>query len=269
MKSVLTTASVVTFALLLSACGNDSGGASGPGAPAVDGKTYVGDTVTIDRAAHALVRGTTLRMSFDDGRISASAGCNSMSGSATWDDGILQVDQGALATTEMACEPAMMKQETWFATLLTSQPGLATDGDSLTLTDGTTVVSLTDEEVAVPDASFTETRWVLDSIVQGDAVSSLPQGVHAEITFTGDGTFTAQLGCNRGSGNYTLSDDVLEIGSMATTKMACEQPASQIESAMTSVLNGTLTVSIDGNLLTLTPNEAKDDEPTALSFRAA
>jgi heat shock protein HslJ len=269
MKSSLTAATVIGFALVLASCGDNSGGAGDSATIDVDGRTFVGQSVTIDDAAHDLVPGSTLRLSFDDGTIGASAGCNSMGGSATWRDATLRIDGATLAATEMACDPALMKQETWYARLLTGSPTLLLDGASLTLTHGATVVTLTDEDVAVPDVSLTDTRWALDAIVNGDAVSSVPRGAPADVTFSTDGSFTSHLGCNRGSGTYTVTGQRLEIGSMATTKMACEAPASEVESAMISVLQGRLGVSIDGEVLTLTPDGLTGDGPTSLSFRAA
>ena len=44
--------------------------------------------------------------------------------------------------------------------------------------------------------------------------------------------------------------------------------ASDVEAAMSNVLRGTVTFSIDGTLLTLAPTTVQGDSPTALTFRA-
>lgn len=256
---------VLGTTLVLSACGAEGGSGSPASPPSLDGKTYVGDSVTVDGAPYDLVPGSTIRLAFDDSRISASAGCNTMNGAATWDDGTLTID-GQIASTEMGCEPALMDQDAWLLDVLTSKPSLATDGDTLTLTSDSTVITLTDEEVAVPDASLTGTSWQLDSITKNSAVSSVPEGVTADITFDEKGTLHANLGCNIGNGSYTIDGDTLQIGPIATTRKACDGPASEVESAMLAMLDGTVAYTIDGTQLSLSP--AEDEATSALGFRS-
>ena len=57
-----------------------------------------------------------MRLSFVDGQLGASGGCNSMGGSYVVDGDRLAVEQ--MMTTEMACEPALMEQDQWLAALL-------------------------------------------------------------------------------------------------------------------------------------------------------
>jgi heat shock protein HslJ len=47
-------------------------------------------------------------------------------------------------------------------------------------------------------------------------------------TFT-DGTVAGSAGCNRFTASYTVDGDALEIGTVATTNMACPPPADQVE----------------------------------------
>ena len=161
-----------------------------------------------------------------------------------------------------------MDQDTWFADVLGSKPALAQDGDTLTLTTGSTIVVMTDEEVVVPDQALTGTPWQLDAITTGNTVSSVPAGTSATITFDDNGTLSAFLGCNQAHGDYTKTGDQLSIDSLASTKLACEPPASDIERAMLSVLDGTVDYSIDGNSLALTATRVSGDSPSALQFRA-
>src|SRR5262245_63953243 len=51
---------------------------------------------------------------------------------------------------------------------------VAEAGDKLTLTSGTTVVSLQDREVAEPDLPLTGTTWTVDTLLAGGAASSIP-----------------------------------------------------------------------------------------------
>ncbi len=267
-KSRALVAVILGACLMTAACGNDSTGSSDPAALNVDGRAFVGDTVTVNDKPYRLVPGSNLRISFQDGRIGASAGCNSMSGSATWSGGTLVVDGDNLATTEMACDPALMDQDTWFADVLTSKPTLKQDGDTLTLSSAKAVVVLTDEQVAVPDQPLAGPSWQLESITNGDAVSSVPQGVGADLVFTAEGAMRASLGCNTGHSTYTAEGDTLALGPLASTQRACEPPASDVESAMVSVLHGDVTYRVDGDQLTLTPTVVSGDGPAALTFHS-
>ncbi|HET6966993.1 MAG TPA: META domain-containing protein [Ornithinibacter sp.] len=120
----------VVAGLLLAGCGG--GGAD------LAGSTYTSTEVR----GHDLVEGSQVTLTFEDGRISANAGCNTMSGPATWDGETLEVE-GPLASTMMACEEPLMEQDTWVSDFLTSSPALAVDGDELTLGDDSTGMTLT------------------------------------------------------------------------------------------------------------------------------
>jgi heat shock protein HslJ len=97
--------------LSLSACGDDDDATPAtappvtsdatlpePGGVDLDGREFLSTSVE----GYTLVEGTTLRLSFSDGALSANAGCNTIFGGYTVDGGTLAVD--TLGTTEMACE---------------------------------------------------------------------------------------------------------------------------------------------------------------------
>lgn len=95
--------------------------------PDLTGRTFV-STAT---RGHDLVDGSTVRLSFAEGRLSARAGCNSLFGGATWAGGVLEAP--ILASTMMACAPELMDQDTWLVTLLSSSPPISLDGSTLTI----------------------------------------------------------------------------------------------------------------------------------------
>jgi heat shock protein HslJ len=162
-----------------------------------------------------------------------------------------------------------MDQDSWLADLLTSEPTLSQDGDTLTITNGKTVLVLSDEQVAVPDASLTGSRWNLDSIVHGDAVSSVPEGVTSTVRFFDDGRFTLASGCNTITGRYTVEDDVLRFSHTGTTLMSCNGPEGDVETDVMDVLGGDVRYSIDGTRLAVTSETAKDDSATGLTYRTS
>ena len=138
----------------------------------MEGKTYLSTAVK----GATLVPGTQIPLSFKDGSLSASGGCNSMGGTYTITGGRLTTTQ--MMTTEMGCEQPRMQQDQWLAALLSSST-INLAGDTLTLDDGTIQLTLQDREVADPDRPIEGTNWILDGIRTGEAVSSVPAGVTA------------------------------------------------------------------------------------------
>lgn len=260
---------VLPSVLVLTACGGtDPQTPTEPDQLDLVGRTFLSDDVTVNDQAYPLVKRSQLRLTFEDGSLGASAGCNSMGGDASWKNAVLIVDGSGLAMTEMACEEPLMQQDTWFADILTSEPTLLQDDTTLTLTSQDTVIVFTDEEVAVPDASLTGTLWQLDSTVAGDAASSIPEGVESTLSFGEDGELMVSPGCNNGSGSYKVAGDTLVIGPIAATLMACPPPASDVEGDVLGLLQGTVTYSIDGTSLVLTAQKATGSAVTSLVYRA-
>jgi heat shock protein HslJ len=233
----------ILVGLALTACGGL------PGAT-LDGTEWVSIAVTEDGANRPLVDGTQISLRFADDQIGASAGCNTMSGAYGTDSGTLIVETAG--TTEMGCDEERHAQDDWLFGLLGSRPEITQDGDKLILTADATVITLQDREVAEPDLPLTGTTWTVDSIVSGDAVSSVPAGATATLVFTDDGRLELDNGCNVGGGTYEVTDGTLRVGVLETTLRACEAAAAQLESAVMSVLNaGELEWSIDASFLTL------------------
>lgn len=115
--------------LALSGCGDYAGD--------IEGREYKSTEVR----GHDLVEGSTITVTFGEGTISANAGCNTLNGSATWDDGTLEVAE-PMASTMMACDEALMAQDQWLSGFLTSNPAIEIDGDEVTLGDDTTGITL-------------------------------------------------------------------------------------------------------------------------------
>ena len=253
---------VVAAATILSACSSVGAGPSAPPStspsPAgatVDGKTYLSSGIQ----GGTLVAGTQVRLSFKDGQIGASAGCNSMSGAYTIAGGRLTASQ--LITTDMGCDAPRMTQDEWLAKLL-GGAAITVTGDTLTLEEGPVKLTLLDKEVATPDKPITGTNWVLDGIISGDTASSVPAGVTASIKIV-DGHVDVDTGCNTGSGTVEVTGNTLTFGPLTLTKKACEAGPASVEGAVTSVLTAkSVHFTIDADGLTL------DAGTSGLTFRA-
>ena len=258
MKRVTRVLTLLTgFAAVMAAC-STSGAASSPPpsaiAATIDGRTFL--STGIEGAA--LVPGTRISLTFANGNLSASGGCNSMGGAYSIAGGRLSVAQ--MITTDMGCDQPRMQQDQWLASLLNGAT-ITLAGDTLTLEKAPIRLTLLDRKAASPDKPLTGTRWVLDGIVNGGTASSVPAGVTASIQITG-GRIDADTGCNTGGGPVEVSATSLTIGPMMLTKKACAAGPASVEGAVTAVLAGTVTYAIDADVLTLTTGAA------GLTFRA-
>lgn len=219
-------------------------------APQLSGREFLSVSVTDRGVARLLVPGTRIRLSFTDTTLGASAGCNSISGSYRIESGRLIFEGGGM--TEMACDPDRMAQDEWLVERLGAKPAIRLTGDELALDDGSTIIRLMDRKVVEPDVALVGPTWTVESIITGDAVSSVPTGLSATLVFGADGTLTVDDGCNTGGATWKAVGAGIEVGALALTKKACDGPAAALESAVVGVLRaGTIAAAIDADVLTL------------------
>lgn len=259
----------------VAACSDDPDVISGPGATSpgadvtssqLDGRSFTGSDVT----GHQLVAGTAVTLTFEDGRLSTNAGCNTASGAYRVDDGVLRLE-GDRATTLMGCEAALEAQDRWLGQFLADGPELELVDDRLTLTstDGGGV-SMTLTAGSADPAALVGPTWMLNSILEGETASSVPAGVEQPTLRIGeDGMAELFTGCNRGgaaAGTTTTEErgELLTFGPIRLTKMACGEDAMALEATVLAVLESdpAMTITADGLVLT-------SPDGTGLDFRAA
>jgi heat shock protein HslJ len=241
--------------LTLAACGSDDDGAAAPdspGAPSaadLSGRGFVSSDVT----GYDLVEGSEITMTFLDDAVSVNAGCNTMNGGFEITDGSFVADQFAM--TMMACDDALMEQDTWLSEFLSSSPSISLDGSTLRFTDDE--VTLTLDEIE--PAALVGTIWTVTGTVANEGVSSVPADATASMTIADDGTVAVETGCNTGSGSVEVGDDTLTFGPIATTLRACaDEAVNQLEAAVLAVLQGEVSYTIDGSNLSLRSGEGAD-----------
>jgi len=100
--------------------------------------------VSTDVSGHDLVEGSTVRISFQDGRMAVVAGCNTMSAAYTHEAGTLMWSSEP-AMTMMGCEPDLMEQDQWLSELFTAGVEVSGDGSDVVLTSGDVSITLADE----------------------------------------------------------------------------------------------------------------------------
>jgi heat shock protein HslJ len=103
-----------------------------------------------------------------------------------------------------------------------------------------------------PDRSVEDTVWQVEGLVSGDAVSSLPAGVRVPTLVFTAGQVQVDAGCNTGSGAAEVGATDIVFGPIATTRLACDEASSQVESHVLAVLQGTVGYTVEADVLTLT-----------------
>lgn len=244
----------ILFASAASATGCAGGSSDGSGGSAgareeLRGRTFLSTSVTEDGRPRELAAGTRVSLRFvEDGRLLADAGCNTMAGQVQTRGGRLSVAD--LSMTDMGCDAPRHRQDEWLAGFLNAGPAWRLDGANLVLASGPTELVLTDREVAEPDVAIEGTKWVVDTIVDGQVASSTPAGGIASVLLE-RGTAAVSTGCNEGSAPYQLAGTKIGFGDVVITKKACEPDLAQLEQAVLAVLQGEVEFAVDADRLRL------------------
>lgn len=262
---------------LAAGCGEAGETQSGTGeGPAGSGAGTAPTTVVLDGRSFAVtaldgrrpIAGSGAGITFEDGRIAVTTGCNGISGPYELADGRLRAPD--LTATTMACEPPLTEQEEALRTLLESRPRVTFGGATLTLTgdDGRSLVLVARERATGP-RPIAGTRWVLETIAAGrpdGTASSVPAGVEPPtLRIAANGTVELFAGCNRGGGRAVVRDDGFVVfGPLALTRIACDRAATAVEAAVTAVLDGRVAAAFTGEDRLLLTKAGR-----SLTFRAA
>lgn len=252
---------LVSLAAVAAACSTDSDPA-GNSAEDLTGRTFVSTSVSGTQIPGA---GPMVVEFPEDGRISATAGCNRFVGGVDLSEG--RVKAPDLASTMMACLPEREGADAWLTTLFDAEPRWSLDGNTFTLTGDDITVSLQDEKVVDPYLPIAGTEWVVTSLRTADTVvrSVALENAAPTLTLSDDGTLTGNTGCNEFGGSAEVGDDVILFEPLTMTRAACADPeVTTIETHILEVLAGETTYSIEGSSMTLTaPNGTDGLEFTA------
>jgi heat shock protein HslJ len=187
-----------------------------------------------------------ITLNFTDDEVGGQA-CNHYGGTfQLTDDG--GISFSAMSMTEMACADPMMSAEAAYHAALAAVDRASRSGDELTLSgDGAELVFELLPEV--PDAALEDTQWSLESMIHGDAVSSVAG--EPTLRLNADGTLSGSTGCREFSGEYAVSGDQVVATMLHTTDQACTPDLQDQDAFVLEVLGDGFTVAIDGDRLTL------------------
>jgi heat shock protein HslJ len=189
-------------------------------------------------------RAVTMRIAGTE--IGGSAACNIYGGTIERDGTSVRI--GALSMTEMGCDEPSMALEAAFLAALADVTTAERADMHLVLRGPSVELAFT---LAVPEsnARLVGTAWTLESLVSGDAVASVVDG--AGIELAADGTLRGTTGCRHFEGGYEADGTELRITDLVVEDVACDDVDAAQDTHVLEVLDGPLTVSIEGSRLSL------------------
>lgn len=228
-----------TMAVLLAACGTD------PAAPQVEGAWRLTSGEHEGRPVPVLPD-AGITMNIDGADVGGVAACNHYGGTIELSGD--QVAISALSMTEMGCPGDLTASQDAFLAAIGEVQTLSRRGDSLVLAGPET--ELTFELLPpVADADLVGSTWVLDSLITGDAVSSVMG--EATLDLAEDGTVSGFTGCRTFDGDYSISGMEMRITGLTTDDRACADELVAQDTHVLEVLSDIFSVEIDGERLTL------------------
>jgi heat shock protein HslJ len=201
----------------------------------------------VDGSGIPVVDGHPITLSFTDETAEGTAACNGYGGSYA-----IGADMSIsnLGWTEMACIPeTVMESEAMYLEALPRVSEFSMTEDELTLS-GEGVELIYKALPPVPASELTGTVWVLDTLVQGDSVTS-PAGERATLELFTDGSMLGSTGCRTLDGNYTVSGAELVMTEMSAHG-ECPAELEEQDNHVVTVLGDGFRVVIEGEALSLT-----------------
>ena len=203
---------------------------------------------TVDGAEIPVVEGHPITLSFTGDEAGGTAACNGYGGAVAISRS--EITFSELASTAMACIPdSVMESETAYLEALPLVKTFSVTEDELSLVgDGVelTFVALP----PVPTSELTGTVWVLESLIQGDSVSSV-EGERATVELFTDGSMLGSTGCRTLDGQYIVSGAEVVMTEMSAHG-ECPAELETQDSHVVTVLGDGFRATTQANTLTLT-----------------
>jgi len=232
--------------LLLSGCSL----LSGSGTTSLDGEWLL-QAGTNQGQAVPIVAGSKITLKIDGNQAGGSAACNLYGGTIQVNGSSIAIS--ALSMTEMACQENVMASESAYLAALPRATMAARSGNGLLLTGPQVELRFTlVPEVA--NANVVGTTWLLESLITGEAVSSMV-GERVTLQLSGDGRLTASTGCRDVTGSYSISDGQVQVTLDPYDTIGCAAEVGDQDEHILEVLSHGFGISVDGDRLTLTAGD--------------
>jgi heat shock protein HslJ len=251
LRTLIALAATTMLALTPAGCGDDTPstgtdpGATPPAGGSIDGEWQL-TAATVDGQDLDVSAGPVTLIVEGD-RWGGTSACNQYFAQATLDGS--EVTVGPVGSTEMACAEPRMTLEQHYLTALQRVTSAAADDQALTLR-GDGVQMAFEPLPPMEPADLVGTTWTLTTLVDGDAASSVvPEP--ARLLLGDDGTLTGTTGCRSFRGPWEQYGDTAMVGPLATTKIACSDETAAQDLQVLKVLDGRVTMTVDGTSLTV------------------
>ena len=235
------------LALIAAACGDDSSTDIGADGSSLGGPWILVESL-VDGTPLALLADYAVTMNIEDSQLGGRAACNSYDGSLALTDTGFRSSE--VFQTEMGCEEPAMSLEFAYLSALTRVESWTRSGDVAELTgEG---VSLTFAVVSPPPTTdLVDTTWELDTIIQGETASpAIGSADAALLSLDIEGQLTGSTGCRTFVGEFIETGGTITITNLAM-EGNCGADFQRQDNALVSVLEGEVTVTVDGPHLTL------------------
>lgn len=197
-------------------------------------------------ASQVLFEGPQPTVVFDatQNHLSGNAGCNQYNGGFTYDKGELSAPN--LASTMMMCAHANKEYEFLQALSAPSQISVNKAGELVFTKDGqNTLVFVKSKDISKDDLVGV---WNLHSIDGGEVSELFDANKLPTVEFKmNEGRLVGNGGCNRYNGQYSIVGDVIKVGPLMSTRMAC--PSINGEAKLLQALEGEAKLEVEGRTL--------------------
>ena len=228
--------------VVVAAC---SPGVEGSGGQ-LEGTKWVVDSVWLDGALTVAPETAYADAEFSAHKVSGFSGCNTYDALYRAGGRTLLITQAR--TTLMACDEASMAFEQAFLAALANSRFYTSRRDTLTIYDGDR------NAIVVFNAAPRNPllgKWIIAGYgTPPSTVNAILPDTQLDVTF-GIASVGGFAGCNSFSGTYGTNGDVVRVSQLATTRLACDQPIMDQESAVLAALQGVARIDSRGTQVNL------------------
>jgi heat shock protein HslJ len=170
---------------------------------------------------------SSIHATFDNGKLHGSGGCNQYSGqyNSTQEQRLSISDR--IASTMMACAPAVSQQEQHYLSLLPKVTHYLFKDDALLMMNAQNQLIL--KYTVLQSAMLERTQWQASGINNGKGGVVSSTSTHMATVRFEEGKVSGSAGCNNFSASYTISGENLTIGPAMATRKSCAEPEGIME----------------------------------------
>jgi len=206
---------IASSAVLLASCASTN---TVPEPRSLDGSAWLLSSLP----GRSPVPGVTPTAQFGSGRVAGTDGCNRYSLPFKAEGSTIEI--GPMGpSTRMSCPEDTMVQAAAFTAALQSSRSFRAGAGTLELLDGRGAIVAT---LIAQARSLAGTSWNVTMINNGrQAVVGVVDGSTVTMAFDTAGRVSGTTGCNQYNAAYTTDGDGLRFSEVASTRMACADPA--------------------------------------------